>query len=226
MKLNACLTCGEPTKNIKFCSRKCSASRYIKRHNLICQNCGKHFTHNNMYDIKRGKMKFCSEACKTRRYRLDESYFTPPLTNDKLITLGQIIGIGEIVDYRFIKMFSDLTTLEDINRKLGSTYKIRKSDKGLWRLDILSEKMVLDLVELGVVSKPLYQDVPHYDFMWEGLKRTHCYSVAEDGVNVFRTDRSKVALWVRDKFGGKMECVMGKDMYKGVMMCEWVIVWK
>jgi hypothetical protein len=169
-------------------------------------------------------MKFCSEGCKKRRYHLDESYFSDPLTTDKKITLGQIITIGEIVDYRFIKMFSDLTTLEDINSKLGSTYKIKKSDKGLWRLDILSEKMVLDLVRLGLGDKPLYQDVP--DDLWDGIKKTHCYSVADDGVNVFRTDRSKVALWVRDKFGGKIDCVMGKDMYKGIMVCEWVVVWK
>ena len=223
-KLKPCLICGESTKNRKFCSKKCSASRYIKRHNLICQNCGKPFTHNNMYDINRGKMKFCSEACKRRRYHLDESYFSDPLTTDKKITLGQIITIGEIVDYRSIKMFSDLSTLEDINSKLGSTYKIKKSDKGLYRLDILSEKMVLDLVRLGLGDKPLYQDVP--DDLWDGLKKTHCYSVADDGVRVFRTDRSKVALWVCDRFGGKMDCQTMKDMYKGIMVCEWVVVWK
>ena len=224
MKLLPCLTCGKPTKNIKFCSRKCSASRYIKRHDLVCQNCGKSFTHNNMYDIKRGKMKYCSEACKTRRYHLDESYFSDDLTLDKKVTLGQIIAIGEIVDYRSIKMFSDLSTLEDINNKLLSTYGIKKSDKGLYRLDILSDKMVLDLVRLGLSNKPLFQDVP--DDLWEGLKRTHCYGVAEDGVNVFKTDRSKVALWVMDRFGGKMECITKKDMYKGIMVCEWVVVWR
>jgi len=223
-KLKPCLICGEPTQNKVFCSRKCSATRYIKRHNLICQNCGKSFTHNNMYDINRGKMKYCSEACKTRRYHLNESYFTPPLTHDKKITLGQIITIGEIVDYRSIKMFSDLATLEDINNKLESTYKIKKSDKGLYRLDILSEKMVLDLVRLGLGNKALYQDVP--DDLWDGIKRTHCYMVAEDGVSVFRTDRSKVALWVCDRFGGKIDCQTMKDMYKGIMVCEWVVVWK
>ncbi len=225
MKINACLTCGEPTKNIKFCSKKCSASRYIKRHNLICQSCKKPFTHNNMYDIKRGKMKFCSETCKARKYSLNESYFSGELTNEKKITLGQIVTIGQIVEFRFIKMFSDLKTLEDINTKLGSSYKIKKSDKGLYRLDILSEKMVLDLIELGVVNKPLYQDIPQDD-LWEGIKKTHCYYIADDGVNVFRTSRSKIALWVRDKFSGKMDCVTGKDMYKGVMGCEWVVVWK
>ena len=177
-----------------------------------------------MYDIKRGKMKFCSKACKTRKYHLEHSYFSGPLTPEKKITLGQIITIGEIVDYRFIKMFSDLTTLEDINSKLNSTYKIKKSDKSLYRLDILSEQLVLDLIELGLTDKGLYQDVP--DDLWEGLKKTHCYSVADDGVNVFKIDRSKVALWVRDKFGGKIDCVTSKDMYKGVMMCEWVVVWK
>lgn len=223
-KSKPCLTCGEITKNIKFCSRKCSASRFIKRHDLICQNCGKSFTHNNIYDINRGKMKYCSEACKKRRYHLDHSYFSMPLTEEKRITLGQIIVIGEIVDYRSIKMFSDLSTLEDINIKLESTYRIKKSDKGLYRLDIISERMVLDLVRLGLSNRFLYQDVP--DDLWEGLKRTHCFSLADDGVNIFRTDRSKVALWVCDRFGGKMECITGKDMYKGIMFCEWVVVWK
>jgi len=176
-----------------------------------------------MYDIKRGKMKYCSEACKLRKYNINDNYFTGVLDGDKRITLGQILCIGEIVDWRTIKMFSSFGVLEDISRKIGSEYPIEKSDKGLYRITIRSVQMVRDLVELGMVSNGLYQDVP--DELWEGIKRTHCYSM-EDGLNVFRSDRSRISLWVMDKFGGEMVTRTYKDSFKGIMGCEWVVVWK
>lgn len=223
MKVNPCQACGKPTRNIKFCSHKCSASRYIKRHSLVCQKCGRSFTHNNMYDIKRGKMKFCSEACRLRKYNIDDNYFNLPLDDEKRITLGQMLVVGEIVDWRTIKMFSSLEVLEDIRRKIGSEYSIDKSDKGLCRMTIRSVQMVCDLVELGMVKNGLYQDVP--DDLWEGIKRTHCYGM-DDGLNVFRSERSRISLWVSDKFGGEMVTRTYKDSYKGIMSCEWVVVWK
>lgn len=218
-----CLNCQKPCNN-KYCSRLCFSEH--KSTNLICHTCRKEFTVNDKWRVKQGKVKYCSEECRKRRYEINSHYFDGHLTEDKLISLGQIIVCGHIVDYRTYQIISDERTILDISDKLGSTYPLEVADRGLFRIEIISVRLILRLIELGVVSKALYQDVPHYDFMWEGLKRTHCYMVAEDGVNVFRTDRSKVALWVSDRFGGKMECVMGKDMYKGVMMCEWVVVWK
>ncbi len=222
MKINACLTCGEPTKNIKFCSKKCSASRYIKRHNLICQSCKKPFTHNNIYDIKRGKMKYCSEDCKGRKWKINETYFEE-INTDKLITLGQLIVTARIVDFRTIIILSDYSTLLDISDKLESTYKIIKSERDLYRITIRSFKLVNSFIELGFVNNHFFQDVP--GDLWEGLKRTHCYEVV-DGVNIFKTDRSKVALWVCDRFGGKMVTRTYKDVARGCMGCEWVVVWR
>jgi hypothetical protein len=45
-------------------------------------------------------------------------------------------------------------------------------------------------------------------------------------VNVFKTDSSKVAMWVCDRFGGKMVSNGYKNYSKGIMGCEWIVVWK
>lgn len=191
---------------------------------LTCKTCGKNFTHHNKTDINRGLMNHCSNECKNRKYKLDENYFKMPLTDEKLFTLGQFIVCAELVDWRIIKLFSTLEILTDINLKLGSTYPIVKSDKGLWKLIIRSDKMVSDLIELGLYGPPLSQEVPSYDII-AGMFGTHCYSRDGD-VNIFRTVRSKVALYVADRFGGKMVSNTYKDVFKGVMGCEWVVVWK
>ncbi len=191
---------------------------------LTCKTCGKNFTHHNKTDINLGRMKHCSQECKNRKYKLDENYFKLPLTEGKLFTLGQFIVCAELVDWRIIKLFSTLDILTDISHKLGSNYPIVKSDKGLYKLIIRSDKMVGDLIALGLYGNPLYQDVPS-DNLITGILSTHCYSRDGD-VNIFRTVRSKVALYVADKYGGKMVTNTYKDVFKGVLGCEWVVVWK
>jgi hypothetical protein len=167
-------------------------------------------------------MKYCSEDCKGRKWKINETYFEE-ITDDKLITLGQLIVTARIVDWRTIIILSDYSTLLDISDRLGSSYEITKSERDLFRIKIISHKLVMSLIQLGFVQNPLYQDVP--DDLWEGIKKTHCYQVV-DGVNVFKTDRSKVALWVSDRFGGEVITRTYKDKARGCMGCEWVVVWK
>jgi len=217
-----CLNCQKPCNN-KYCSRECFSEH--KSTNLICHTCRKEFKVNDKWRVKQGKVKYCSEECRKRRYEINSHYFDN-LTEDKLITLGQIIVCGHIVDYRTFQIISDEKTIFEISDKLDSTYPIEGAHSGLCRLDITSVRLVSRLIELGVVNSCLYQDVPHYDFMWEGLKRTHCYEVADDGVNVFRCNRSKIALWVCDRFSGKMVTRTFKNSHKGILDCEWVVVWK
>jgi len=216
-----CLNCGKKTSNKFYCSHKCKSEH--KSTYLICHTCRKEFTINDKWRIKQGKVKYCSDECRKRRYEINSHYFDQ-LDESKLITLGQLIVTGHIVDYRTFVIISNEKTILDISDKLDSTYPIETAGWKLCRINITSSYLVKKLIELGFVSNYLYQDVP--DDLWDGIKRTHCYSVADDGVSVFRTDRSKVALWVCDRFGGKMDCQTMKDMYKGIMVCEWVVVWK
>jgi hypothetical protein len=216
----SCLNCKKKCNN-KYCSRECLKAH--RAHHLVCSSCKKEFIISDKWRIKQGKVKYCSFECRKRRYGINIHYFDQ-LDEFNLITLGQLIITGHIVDYRTFQIISDERTILDISSKLESTYPLEVSHSGLFRIEIISSQLILRLIELGIVRNCLYQDVP--DDLWDGMSSTHCYSVADDGVNIFRTNRSKVALWVRDKFGGKMDCITGKDVYKGVMMCEWVVVWK
>ena len=154
---------------------------------------------------------------------------TPKKTSTFDMCLQQLLKIfsGKSVDLYSLQKDNGLEEIDskiiDLSDKLGSTYPIEAADRRLLRINITSYSLVSKLVELGITDNYLFQDVP--DDLWEGLKKTHCYEVV-DGVNVFKTDRSKVALWVMDRFGGKMECITKKDMYKGIMVCEWVVVWR
>lgn len=217
-----CLNCEKlihPKK--KYCNKVCFTEH--RQINLKCENCGKDFHVNDAWRVKQGKVKYCSEECKKRRYKINSHYFDE-LDLEKLITLGQIITIGHIVDYRTLVFVSDLVTIECIGNKLGSTYEISTSTLGLYRLEVRSIWLVGRLVELGMLSNCLYQDVP--DDLWEGIKRTHCYGM-DEGINVFRSERSRISLWVRDKFGGEVVTRMYKDQSRGgIMVCEWVVVWK
>ena len=149
------------------------------------------------------------------------------MTPEKIITLGQLIITCHIVDYNTIIIQSDETTMLDISNKLESSYKSLPAQLGLIKQKIISHKLVLRLTELGFQKRYLYQDVLQFDsnLIWEGLKMTHSYQ-DDDGVNVFKTDLSKVALWVCDRFGGKLITNTYKDIPRGIMGCEWIVVWK
>lgn len=231
--MNKCQNCQKETKNKFYCSNKCvGQSMGLNRRkdnlfNLTCQKCGKEFTHTLSYDIKVGRMKYCSTECRARKYLVNDSYFASPLTSDKLITLGQIIACGHLRNYRTLKIFSTLSVLEDIASKLGSTYPIEKSDKGLYSLIINSTQMVSDLVELGLGEEHLKMEVPGFDgdILWEGLKSTHCYTEV-DGLCKYRSERSKVVLWVFNRFGGVTYTESFKDKFRGCFGSYNIVVWE
>ena len=214
-----CLNCGKKCNN-KYCSRECQV--IYRATNLNCHTCGKEFTIRDKWRVKQGKVKYCSDECRGRKWEINIHYFDQ-LDESKLITLGQLIVTGHIVDYRTFVIISDEATILDLSNKLGSTYPIESADRRLLRINITSYSLVSKLVELGITDNYLFQDVP--GDLWEGLKRTHCYEVV-DGVNVFKTERSKVALWVCDRFGGKMVTRTYKDVARGCMGCEWVVIWR
>jgi hypothetical protein len=79
----------------------------------------------------------------------------------------------------------------------------------------------------------MYQEYPPYDIL-QGLLQTDCYKKV-DGVQMFRTPSSKLSLEVARLVGGdspegdshKVSIITEtyKDVYKGVLGCDFVVVW-
>ena len=188
-----------------------------------CQTCGKDFPITNSYLVDKRPTLYCSHACSNKRNTINQSYFSDPLTPDKLITLGQFVATSFIQNDHTIIVRSDLQTITDIQTKLNSNYPVIKSDQNKLRLKINSSQMVSDLGEYGIVHNPLFQEFIQYDIL-PGLLKTDCYKMT-DGVQTFRTPSSKLALEIAHLVGGEIITETYKDVPKGVLGCDWVVVW-
>ena len=188
-----------------------------------CQTCGKDFPITNSYYIDKRPILHCSIACANKRQPMNDNYFNPPLSPDKLVTLGQFIATGFIQNDHTLIIRSDQSTIDDIQLKIGSRYPVDKSDNGKLRLKISSTQMVQDLGEYGLVHNPLYQEFIPYDIL-DGLLKTDCYKM-KDGVHTFRTPSSKLSLEVSRLVGGTIISETYKDVFRGVLGCDWVVVW-
>lgn len=188
-----------------------------------CLSCGKLFTLTRSYYIDKRPVHHCSHACSNKRNTINQSYFTPPLTPDKLITLGQMVATAYIQDQVTIVVKSDQSTIDDIQTKLNSNYPVIKSDQNKLKLKISSSQMVFDLSSYGIVHNPLFQEFIPYDIL-PGLLQTDCYKIV-DGVQTFRTPSSKLAMEVCYKIGGEIITETYKNVPKGVLGCYWVVVW-
>jgi hypothetical protein len=188
-----------------------------------CQTCGKDFPITNSYLVDKRPTLYCSYSCSNKKNPINQNYFTPPITQDKLITLGQFVATSFIQNDHTIIVRSDQSTITDIQTKLNSTYPVSKSDNGKLKLKISSSQMVQDLGELGIVHNPLYQEFIPYDIL-EGLLQTDCYKKV-DGVQMFRTPSSKLALEVARLVGGDVITETYKDVFKGVLGCEYIVMW-
>jgi hypothetical protein len=177
----------------------------------------------NSYLVHKRPRRFCSVECVNKRYGVNHNYFNPPLTPEKLITLGQIVATGFVQNDHTIIVRSDQSTIDDIQSKLNSKYPIEKSDGGKLKLKISSSQMVQDLGEFGIVHNPMFQEYIPYDIL-EGLLKTDCYKI-KDGVQLFRTPSIKLALEVSRLVSGEIISETYKDVFKGVLGCDWVVVW-
>jgi hypothetical protein len=83
--------------------------------------------------------------------------------------------------------------------------------------------MVQDLGEYGMVHNPMFQEFIPYDIL-PGLLSTDCYEM-KDGVQMFRTLSLKLALEVCYKVGGDIITETYKDVPKGVLGCEFIVIW-
>jgi hypothetical protein len=83
--------------------------------------------------------------------------------------------------------------------------------------------MVQNLGDYGMVHNPMFQEFIPYDIL-DGLFKTDCYEM-KDGVQRFRTPSSKLSLEVSRLVGGTVISETFKDVYKGVLGIEYVVVW-
>jgi hypothetical protein len=219
-----CLTCQKPLQDQRrtYCSHACRTKS--KQTIIICETCHKEFEIRDAWAVRNRNIRFCSDVCSAkvnRVHKVDDSYFSTPLTPDKIITLGKIIVCGNIRSYNTLTLISDLATISDIRDRLSCDYKIRKTDRGFYRLEIVSSQLVCDLVGLGLEVNPMYQELPPYDWdlLWEGIKGTHV-------VNgwIFRSYR--MACEVKDKLNLKGDIVSEywRDIHKDWMFWEWRII--
>ena len=198
-------------------------SSRITQHILNCQHCGVTFSVTNSYLVYKRPIRFCSKKCGQTKSNINHNYFTPPLTRDKLVTLGQFIATGFVQNDHTIIIRSDQLTIDDIQTKLNTKYPVVKSDNGKLRLKITSTQMVQDLGEYGLVHNQLYQEFIPYDIL-DGMMKTDCYKM-KDGVHSFRTPSSKLALEVSRLVSGTVISETYKDVFRGVLGCDWVVVW-
>jgi len=189
-----------------------------------CLTCGNPFHIYRTYYIYKQPVLYCSYTCKNQKYTLNHNYFTPPLTSDKLMTLGQMVATSFIQNDHTIIVRSDEQTLKDIQTKLNSNYPVIKSDQNKLRLKISSSQMVSDLSNYGIVHTQLFQEYIPYDIL-PGLLQTDCYEM-KDGVQTFRTPSSKLALEVCYRVSGDIITETYKDVPRGgVLGCYFVVIW-
>jgi hypothetical protein len=194
----------------------------MAQYHITCQTCGKDFTVKNKWLVTTLNQRYCSHACRNRKNKLNEDYFSQ-INSDNLHTFGQVIGTSFIHDFQTIYIRSDQLTLQKIQSKIGSDYPIKNSELGKFQIKIQSIKMVNFLLSHGLSTNRYFQEFPPYDIL-TGLLDTDCYKEI-DGVQTFRTPSSKLALEVCYLVGGEIITETYKDVPKGVLGCDWVVVW-
>jgi hypothetical protein len=193
---------------------------------IICQACQKTFYVYNSFYINKRPIRFCSRTCGAtviRKSKINDTYFGT-ITDENKHTFGQIIACGIIENNRNFIITSNELTLEKIQTKIGSNYKLNKAELGKLQLKITSSRMVENLLSHGLSFNPYYQEYPEYDIL-SGLLDTDCYKEV-NGVKTFRHKSHKLILEMQYHLGGEIITETFKDVPRGgVMGCYWILVW-
>lgn len=223
-----CFHCGKikPNPNAKFCTMECY---YEYRRSIIyirtCPVCNKEYSFKNGAYARLGRMKYCSNQCKNRKYIFNEEYFYGELDSEKLKTLGQLVVCTDFYEYPIINFTTDEKTLNDIQTKLGMNHKQMSTEFKLKKIKFKSQKLFDSLLDLGIIGDRFYQDVPRDD-LWEGLKSTHCYK-EEGDICTFQTESSKVSRWIQDKFNTEIVTKLFRlNPARNKLCCYYINVWK
>lgn len=203
----------EISNNKKYCSYKCLGKSKQNKVNLICKRCG------SIYNKKKSKItEFCSVSCKSKKFKINENYFNK-ITNEKIQTIGQILVIGYIKNYRTLILQSDYNTLLSVLKKLKSNHTITKSYRNLYRVNIFSKKLVDDLFDF-ISNNIQYSELPDLDFdiLLEGIKDTHCYKD-----NVFILNSPKISKEISYRLNMRIKEMYYKDQSIGRMCREFKV---
>ena len=163
-----CLICEKsyhPKYNTqKYCSYSCMGIAQTSTYEKECIQCGKVFIlHNKAYE-KRGKGKYCSAKCGTRKFSVDETYFEKINTFNKAYWLGFLFADG-YNNYNEITInlhSKDTEHIEKFRTALSSKHKIKKHPtRNIVTFKIGSNKIGKDLHNLGCIrNKSLVMDKP------------------------------------------------------------------
>ena len=184
-----CQVCGTLTDHKTFCSDVCRY-KHIEIITTNCLTCNKQFIFKRAGCYKLVDKLYCSDNCKKRLYKVNQSYFKT-ITFEVIKTIGVIFCCGWHSDFRTLHVVTSYDMLVEIMRRMGSDYKITKSDRGLYQVEIRSEEIISDLIEMGLTREPMINELPSYDFeiMLEGIRESHV--MGEGGV--MRFDSSRIA---------------------------------
>lgn len=192
-----CLTCNkEFEKTCKsqnmYCSTECYHKSRIIIHKRNCKRCGEEFILKNIADEKRGKGKFCSIECATRKYEFNETFFKKIDTEQKAYWLGFIYADGYINkkgEFRLHVSKNDIEHIKKFKEHIKSEHPIHNCQLNTISFNICSKKMALDLNDLGVVPAKTftleYPKIPkkfNNHFIRGVFDGDGCIYTREDGV--------------------------------------------
>ncbi len=158
-----CLKCEKefiPTRNTKgmYCSYACSNGAKAVRYDIICKSCGKSFWIKNIAEIKRGHYKYCSNECRKRKFKIEESFFNK-INNETSYWMGFVWATLYSMSYNTIQLKSKKELLERFNVALNSDYPIRKLGNK-FTIKITSIHMLNDLSNLGLQPLLIFPEIP------------------------------------------------------------------
>ncbi len=154
-----CLTCNKEfektckTQNI-YCSTECYHKSQSIVHKRNCKKCGEEFTLKNIADEKRGKGKYCSIECSTRKYEFNETFFKKIDTEEKAYWLGFIYADGCLDARNELRLHvskKDKTHIQKFKKQINSNHPIHNCQLNTISLNICSKKMASYLKKLGVI---------------------------------------------------------------------------
>jgi hypothetical protein len=217
-----CKYCSKPFVSYEgavFCSPECvNMSRRIY-YDRVCKTCGKQFQVRNIYEIKRGHHKYCSQECYKRKYNFVEVDFTVQ-SHDTMYWLGFMYSTVTSVEETQVELDADEASLLRLVGYLnGNMVPVKCMD--LYRLTLYSRPFSRKMRLIGL-RDDLYMEAPAIcpefvmDFVRGFLDSPggYIYRDGQDLVAALHGRDSKLMRWIADMTGGHLT-------YKDK---EWVVV--
>jgi hypothetical protein len=138
----------------KYCSIKCHTESQKSTYTKTCLRCGKKFILKNRAYEKRGKGKYCSSSCSSRKYVVNEKYFLNIDSEQKAYWLGFIAGDGYNSGYELVMRLNkkDANHLEAFRTAIEADHQIKFVPNNIAAIRIGSKSLCQSLSENGCVK--------------------------------------------------------------------------